>query len=87
MKRERFHLDRICSSQDYKQSVELRRQYLKRFHEENLEEIERITASIKVTTSVKVIYKKAYIKVFGELIQITIEEAEMLKETTVIIYK
>lgn len=55
MKRERFHLDRICSSQDYKQSVELRRQYLKRFHEENLEEIERITASIKVTTSVKVI--------------------------------
>lgn len=87
MKRKRKKQGAICSSTNYRQSRQEYREYLRRWHNEHVEEIERISASIEVTTSIKVTYKKAYIRVFGELIPITIEEAEILKETTVIIYQ
>lgn len=87
MKRKRKKQGAICSSTNYRQSRQQYYDYLRRWHNEHVEEIERISASIEVTTSIKVIYKRAFIRVFGELIPITIEEAEILKETTVIIYQ
>lgn len=87
MKRKRKKQGAICSSTNYRQSRQQYYDYLRRWHNEHVEEVERLSASIQVTTSIRVVHKKAHVRVFGELIPITIEEAEILKETTLIIYQ
>lgn len=72
-KRKRFKAERICSSDNYELSKKAHRNYLKRTKE--------ITSTIfqyqKET--------KYYINCFGELIEITREEALSIKETVKVI--
>lgn len=72
-KRKRFKAERICSSDNYELSKKARRNYLKRTKE--------ITSTIfqyqKET--------KYYINCFGELVEITREEALSIKETVKVI--
>lgn len=65
--RKRFKASRIASSDNYELSRRIHSQYLKRWHNANIEVIAEITASL-------VIKEQKYIRVFGELIPISEEE-------------
>lgn len=91
MKTKRRRINIICSSDNYKESrkkySQLRANYLQQFHNNNIEIIEKIRNeivvephSISITT-----HKKAYVKCFGKLLPITIEDAERLSKTPDII--
>lgn len=63
--RKRFKAARIASSDNYELSRRIHSQYLKRWHNANIE--------TEITTSL-VIKEQKYIRVFGELIPISEEE-------------
>lgn len=65
--RKRFKITRITSSDNYKLSKRIHSQYLKEWHNANIEVITEITTSL-------VIKEQKYIRVFGELIPISEEE-------------
>ena len=65
--RKRFKAARIASSDIYELSRRIHSQYLKRWHNANIEVITEITTSL-------VIKEQKYIRVFGELIPISEEE-------------
>lgn len=65
--RKRFKITRITSSDNYKLSKKIHSQYLKEWHNTNIEVITEITTSL-------VIKEQKYIRVFGELIPISEEE-------------
>ena len=65
--RKRFKAARIASSDNYELSRRIHSQYLKRWHNANIEVITEITTSL-------VIKEQKYIRVFGELIPISEEE-------------
>lgn len=67
MKR-RFRIGRICSSNNYELSRRVSRYYIERAHTENALLIEEIMS--RETVSVQ------YVKVFGNIIPITIAEIE-----------
>lgn len=62
--RKRFKAARIASSDNYELSRRIHSQYLKRWH----------NANIEVITTSLVIKEQKYIRVFGELIPISEEE-------------
>lgn len=74
--RKRFKINRLASSNNYKLSRRLHAQYIKNWHNDNIEIITEITASL-------VISEQKYIRVFGELIPIS--EEEMNTHNTLII--
>lgn len=74
--RKRFKAARIASSDNYELSRRIHSQYLKRWHNANIEVITEITASL-------VIKEQKYIRVFGELIPIS--EEELRTHSTLII--
>lgn len=65
--KKRFKAARIASSDNYELSRRIHSQYLKRWHNANIEVITEITTSL-------VIKEQKYIRVFGELIPISEEE-------------
>lgn len=72
--RKRFKAARIASSDNYELSRRIHSQYLKRWHNANIEVITEITTLIK---------EQKYIRVFGELIPIS--EEELRTHSTLII--
>lgn len=72
--RKRFKASRIASSDNYELSRRIHSQYLKRWHNANIEVI---------TTTSLVIKEQKYIRVFGELIPIS--EEELRAHSTLII--
>lgn len=73
----RFKRDRLCSSENYILSRILHNEYLKECHDNNITVIEEITKHI-------IIKKKAYAKIFGELIPISEEELHIIDKSLVI---
>lgn len=63
--RKRFKITRITSSDNYKLSKKIHSQYLKEWHNTNIEVITEISLVIK---------EQKYVRVFGELIPISEEE-------------
>lgn len=78
--RKRFKVSRVCSSDNYKESKKLHKEYIQNFHNTHIIEIESISSSI-------VIKPKYYISCFGKLMEITEVEAIRLKESVKIIIK
>lgn len=72
--RKRFKAARIASSDNYELSRRIHSQYLKRWHNANIEVITEISLVIK---------EQKYIRVFGELIPIS--EEELRTHSTLII--
>lgn len=72
--RKRFKITRITSSDNYKLSKKIHSQYLKEWHNTNIEAITEISLVIK---------EQKYIRVFGELIPIS--EEELRTHSTLII--
>lgn len=66
--RKRFKAAKIASSDNYELSRRTHSQYLKRWHNANIEVITEITTSLVIKE------QKKYIRVFGELIPISEEE-------------
>lgn len=73
--RKRFKASRIASSDNYELSRRIHSQYLKRWHNANIEVITEVTTSLVI--------KQKYIRVFGELIPIS--EEELRTHSTLII--
>lgn len=71
--RKRFKASRIASSDNYELSRRIHSQYLKRWHNANIEVITEVTTSLVI--------KEKYIRVFGELIP----EEELRAHSTLII--
>lgn len=80
MARQRFKLNRICSSENYEKSQEIRRDFIRRFHSENVGEIHRISSTIVVKT-------RYFVQCFGKLIEVSEERALRLEKTMKIIRK
>lgn len=78
MARYRVNSNAICSSKNYKQSKKLHMDMLKRNHEVFMEMV------IKREIVVK---KRAYIRVFGNLMAITPSEAARFEKEMTIIWK
>lgn len=73
--RRHFNPQRVCSSDNYKLSIKAHQNYEKR------------TAIVEAKKSTVEVFTKYYIKVFGELVEITKEEAIRLKKSLTIIAK
>lgn len=78
--RKRFNPNRICSSENYEASQKTHRDFINRFHEENLVEIQRVTECISVK-------QHFYVNCFGKLIEITEVEALRIKQSVTVIIK
>lgn len=76
--RKRFKQTRVCSSDNYTLSKKLHKAFLIEEHNKNAVVIEHIIE--KCST------KKAFVRVFGELMPITIEEAERIGTSVTIIW-
>ena len=72
--RKKFKINRLCSSDNYILSKKLHREYLVEEHNNNAVIIEQIVTSRP---------KRAYVRCFGELIPITIEEASTITTTVI----
>lgn len=78
MARYRVNPNAICSSKNYKQSKKLHMNTLKRNHEVFMEMVIKKEIVIK---------RQAYIKVFGNLIAITLSEVTRFEKKMTIIWK
>ena len=76
--RKRFKQTRVCSSDNYTLSRKLHKAFLIEEHNKNAVVLEHIIT--KNST------KKAFVRVFGELMPITIEEAERIGTSVTIIW-
>ena len=76
--RKRFKQSRICSSDNYVLSKRLHKVFLMEEHNKNAVVLEHIIE--KHST------KKAYVKCFGELIPITVEEAEIIGKSVTVLW-
>lgn len=76
--RKRFKTSRLCSSDNYIISKKLHKAFLIEEHNKNAVVLEHIIE--KCST------KKAFVRVFGELMPITIEEAERIGTSVTIIW-
>ena len=76
--RPRFKTNRVCSSDNYILSKRLHKAFLVEEHNKNAVVIEHIIE--KNST------KKAYVKCFGKLMPITIEEAEKIGTAVTVIW-
>lgn len=76
--RKRFKQSRMCSSDNYTLSRKLHKAFLIEEHNKNAVVIEHIIE--KCST------KKAFVRCFGELMPITLEEAERIGTSVTIIW-
>ena len=76
--RKRFKQTRVCSSDNYVLSKKLHKAFLIEEHNKNAVVLEHIIT--KNST------KKAFVRCFGELIPITIEEAERIGTSVTVIW-
>lgn len=76
--RKRFKTNRLCSSDNYSLSRKLHREFLKDEHNNNAVVIEQIVT--------KHCIKKAYVKCFGELVPITLDEARNIETIATVIW-
>lgn len=80
MSKKRFNTSRICSSDNYKLSKEIHKEYIIEQHYKNHVIVEQITS----TTCIK---KKAYVRCFGKLMPVTQEEITKIENSVNIIWK
>lgn len=73
--RKRIKRNCLASSENYEASRKVHSEFLKEWHEENIKEVEVISASI-------VIKKKKFVRVFDELLPIS--ETELTIHSTLI---
>lgn len=86
-KRKRFRVNKLASSDNYRQSIKSRHEYLKEFHDKNKDYIESLSNELPFEpTKEPVTTKTPYIKVFGVLMVITAKEAVKLHTTETIIW-
>ena len=76
--RQRFKTNRICSSDNYVLSKKLHKAFLIEEHNKNAVVLEHIIE--KCST------KKAFVRCFGKLMPITIEEAEKIGTAVTVIW-
>ena len=76
--RKRFKQSRVCSSDNYTLSKKLHKAFLIEEHNKNAIVLEHIIT--KHST------KKAFVRCFGELIPITVEEAERIGTSVTVIW-
>lgn len=76
--RQKFKRSRVCSSDNYVISKKLHKAFLIEEHDKNAVVLEHIIT--KHST------KKAFVKCFGELMPITLEEAERIGTSVTIIW-
>ena len=74
--RQRFKASRICSSDNYILSKRIHIKHIVNSHNNN--------KTLNTAIIERKIFKIPYIRVFGKLIQISIEEATQINATTVI---
>lgn len=74
--RKRINRNCLASSENYEESKRSHAEFIKEWHEENIKEVEIISASI-------VIKRQKFVKVFGELIPIS--EIDLNIHSTLII--
>ena len=79
MARNHFKKSRVCSSDNYELSKRIHVQYIKEEHCKNVTYIEKFVEANYV--------KKAYIKCFGKLVPITLEEVHKVERSLTIIWK
>jgi uncharacterized protein YjgD (DUF1641 family) len=77
MARPRINLNMICSTEDYHESKKRHLDYITKQHEFNKDIIKEIMPSLK---------KVAYVKVFGELVQISDMDAHGIEKSVNVIY-
>lgn len=76
--RQRFKQSRVCSSDNYVLSKKLHKAYLIEEHNNNAVVLEHIIEKRTI--------KKAFVRVFGELMPITLEEAETIGTSVEILW-
>lgn len=76
--RKRFKQSRVCSSDNYVLSKRLHKAFLVEEHNKNAVVLEHIIERNST--------KKAYVKCFGKLMPITIEEAEKIGTAVTVIW-
>lgn len=76
--RKRINPNALCSSYNYECSRRIHREYIRRFHSENILEIESITESIKIE-------EKYFVSCFGKLVEVTKVEATKVEQSIKII--
>ena len=76
--RQRFKTSRICSSDNYILSKRVHIRSIINFHNKNKALVETIIE--------KRVHKIPYVKVFGKLVQISIEEATQIDTTITVIW-
>lgn len=88
--RKRFRRSRLASSDQYFQSKDLHREYIKECHERNKEIVESLSIDITVSRPSAqrrtFTNKKPFIKVFGTLVAITIEEVNIVDTSMTIVW-
>ena len=78
--RQRINRRAICSSYNYPQSRNAHLEYIQEQHEQNKEEVIKISSEIRVQT-------RAYVMCFGKRIEITMQEAHRIKASIRVIYE
>jgi hypothetical protein len=78
--RKRINPAAVCSSDNYKRSRELHNDYIRKIHEQNKEIVIEISKEVKTTLH-------AYVMCFGKRIEITLEEAQEIKQSTKVYYE
>lgn len=76
--RQRFKVDRICSSDNYTLSRKIHKAFLMEEHKENTVAIKQIFTETST--------KKAYVKCFGKLIPLTENEVYKIEESVTVIW-
>ena len=76
--RQRFKQSRVCSSDNYVLSKKLHKAFLVEEHNKNAVVLEHIITKNSI--------KKAYVKCFGKLMPITVEEAKELGTAVTVIW-
>lgn len=77
--RPRINRVAVCSSHNYPQSRNIHLEFVREKHEDNKEEIIKISSEIHVKT-------RAYVMCFGKRIEISIEEAHRVEHSIKVIY-
>lgn len=68
--RNRFKVSRIASSDNYPLSRELHSQYIQNWHNDNIEIVKEISATL-------IVKETKYVKIFGKLIPVSEEELRL----------
>lgn len=83
--RKRINYAAICSSDNYQRSRELHNDYIRKMHEQNKEIVIEISKEIKTTLHAYIICFPG--KPYEKRVDITLEEAQKINQSTTIYYE